>query len=101
MQAPLPFVRSWWDASAAHWGDPLRTRNRMADGLILSKHLIGRQRGDVVAQLGEPPPTDYMSDWDLAYNLGAERGIFAIDSEWLVVRIGGDGTVTEAAILID
>jgi hypothetical protein len=33
--------------------------------------------------------------------LGAERGLFSIDNEWLVVRIGDDGRVAEASIVRD
>ena len=36
----------------------------------------------------EPRSTEYFRDWSLVYNLGRERGFMAIDSEWLVVRIG-------------
>ena len=45
--------------------------------------------------LGEPPKTNYFSDWDVVYWLGPERGLAGIDSEWLIVRIGEDGRVAE------
>jgi hypothetical protein len=51
--------------------------------------------------LGEPPASEYFKEWDIAYNLGAERGLFSIDSEWLVIRLNNSGVVTEAAIVRD
>lgn len=35
--------------------------------------------------LGEPSPPGHFKDWDVTYNLGAERGFFSIDSELLVI----------------
>jgi len=102
-QAPLPLIRAWW-ASPHEYPDPLRVRNRIASGLILSGQLIGRHREDVVALLGEPLPTEYMgawSEWSLVYDLGVERGLIVIDDECLVLRISANGTVTEAEILTD
>lgn len=97
--APLPFVAGWWTAQA--WDDPLHKRHRIADGLLLAGRLVGRSRTEVVAFLGEPSPTAYFDDWQLVYNLGAERGWLSIDSEWLVMRTAGDGRIVEAAIVRD
>jgi hypothetical protein len=99
--APLPLVQTWWRAGEAHWNDTWHRRGRMADWLVMSHALIGKTRAQVVAQLGEPPSTDYFRDWTLVYNLGAERGFVSIDSEWLVLRIGADGRVQEVRILRD
>ena len=51
--------------------------------------------------LGEPPTTEYFTDWNLVYNLGAERGFLSIDSEWLVLRTDQSGVVIQAAIVRD
>jgi hypothetical protein len=42
-----------------------------------------------VALLGEPPKTEYFKEFDLVYYLGPERGFMGIDSEWLVLKLGG------------
>jgi hypothetical protein len=97
--APLPFVASWW--SSVEWGDDWHRRQRIADGLLLRGALVGKSRTEIVDLLGEPPPTPYFADWSLVYNLGSERSFIGIDSEWLVLRIGSTGVVTEAAIVRD
>ena len=73
----------------------------MADRLLASDALIGKTRPEVVAWLGEPPRTGYFADWDLVYRLGIERGLFPIDSEWLVLRLDARGRVAEARIVTD
>jgi hypothetical protein len=95
---PLPFDRVRWDATT-DWQD--KTRHRMADGLLESGRLIGKSRAEIVNLLGEPPPTNYFDEFELVYELGQERGLFGIDSEWLVMRIGATGTVSEALLATD
>ncbi len=98
---PLPFVESWWNAKNYEWNDTLHKRARIADRLISSDVLIGKSRTEIVQILGEPPPPEYFRDWDMVYNLGAERGYFSIDSEWLAIRLGKSGHATEAIIFRD
>jgi hypothetical protein len=99
--APLPFVESWWNANNYEWNDSLHKRARIADRLISSDALIGKSRTEIVQMLGEPPPPEYFREWDMVYNLGAERGFISIDSEWLVIRLGSTGNATQATILRD
>ncbi len=73
----------------------------MADRLLSDGALIGLTRAELVGMLGEPPKTNYFSDWDVVYWLGPERGLAGIDSEWLIVRIGEDGRVAEARLVTD
>jgi outer membrane protein assembly factor BamE (lipoprotein component of BamABCDE complex) len=73
----------------------------MADGLLLTNRLLGMTREQVVALLGPPPATNYFSEWDLVYQLGLQRSFIAIDSEWLVIRLGSNGRVQEARIVVD
>jgi hypothetical protein len=89
--------------SEARWKDPARRDQRvtMVSALLLIHRLEGRTRGEVVELLGEPTDTDYFADWDLVYWLGDERGLFGIDSEWLVIRLGPDGRVSEHDVLTD
>ena len=73
----------------------------MADRLLARGTLLGKSRAEVVAMLGEPPETEYFREWHLVYRLGPERGLFGIDSEWLVLRIREDGRVAECRIVTD
>jgi outer membrane protein assembly factor BamE (lipoprotein component of BamABCDE complex) len=98
LYAGIPF-------DSAAWRDELSIRDgareKMADRLVGRQTLRGKTRGEVISLLGEPPATDYFSDWDLVYLLGPERGFISIDSEWLVVRFGQNGRVTEYQIVRD
>jgi hypothetical protein len=97
---PLPFVRSWWQAD--DWLDPLHKRHRIADGLLLTGALVGKSRAEIVAMLGQPTETNpFSAEWSLVYMLGSERGLFAIDSEWLAMRLDVTDSVTQAAIIAD
>lgn len=87
----------WSDTAQIESG----VRLGMADRLLSDGVLVGRTRAEVVAMLGEPPPTGYFAEWDLVYWLGPERGYISIDSEWLVARLGSDGRVTEARLVRD
>ena len=73
----------------------------MADWLVSSHGLPGKNRSELVAMLGAPPETGYFRDWDLVYPLGAERGLFSIDSEWLVVRLDQSGDAIDARVVTD
>lgn len=88
---------AWQDETLVEQG----VRLEMADRLIARGTLVGRTRTEVVEVLGEPPRTAYFADWDLVYWLGPERGFFSIDSEWLVLRLGADGRVTNNRIVRD
>ena len=56
---------------------------------------------EIISVLGTAPPTDYFREYDFVYWLGPERGLFGIDSEWLVLKYGADGRVTEYRIVTD
>lgn len=87
-----PFDRTaWQDLSRIDSG----VRLGMADRLIARSTLIGDSRDEVIELLGQDPPTGYFQEWDLVYRLGPERGLFPMDSEWLVLRFGPNGRVSE------
>ena len=69
--------------------------------MLESGSLVGKSRAEVVNLLGEPPPTNYFDEFGLVYELGQERGLFGIDSEWLVMRIDATGTISEALLVTD
>lgn len=98
---PLPFAPSWWAVEDFDLNERFHLRHRIADSLVASSRLEGKTREEIVALLGEPPQTDYFSDWDLVYGLGMERGLFSIDGEWLVIRLDASGRAIEARIVRD
>jgi hypothetical protein len=74
---------------------------RMADWMVLSRGLLGMTREEVTSLLGGTPATGIFTEWDLVYRLGAERGFFSIDSEWLVLKFDRSGHAIDATILRD
>jgi hypothetical protein len=88
---------AWQDEGQVQQG----IRLGMADRLIARGTLKAMTRNEVVKLLGEPPKTDYFSDWDLVYWLGPERGFISVDSEWLVLRLGTDERVVDCRIVRD
>lgn len=89
------FDAQLWREST-RYGDTARVE--MVDSLIGSGRLDGLTRSQVLDLLGPPSTDGYFREWDLVYRLGDERGLFAIDSEWLVIRIGSGGRVSEYRI---
>ena len=107
--APVPEDRcpghEQFDAGA--WRDTLQAyselapRGCMVDDLLRRTKLVGMHRDEVVRLLGEPARTGYFDRGDLVYWLGPERGLFSIDSEWLVMKLDRAGLVIEATIMTD
>jgi hypothetical protein len=95
----LAFDSAVWKASLSTQDDPIRLR--MVDDLLRRYRLRGMRQDELIALLGDPPKTDYFSDYQIVYWLGPERGFISIDSEWLAVRIGPDQRVTDARIVRD
>lgn len=89
------------------WQDSVRVysalapRGCMVDDLLARIQLKGMDKGSIIRLLGVPQPTEYFSDYDFVYWLGPERGLFSIDSEWLVLRLDSTGVVTEARLVTD
>jgi hypothetical protein len=101
LRGPLPFVDSWWRAGAEDWADPYKKRHRIADGLLLTDSLIGKNRDDIVQMLGVPPDAKRLRDGVLVYPLGAQRGFASVDSEWLVILLDANGIAFEARLVHD
>jgi hypothetical protein len=90
---------SWRGKQGAPWDD--RTRQRMVDDLRESGRLDHLTPTECVALLGEPSERRWGQDehtW--AWRLGPDRGI-GIDSEWLCVRFGPGGRVTDHFLWTD
>lgn len=76
-------------------------RLTMADDLIRSGMLQDKTMAEIVTLIGPPTDTSYFATWDMVYYLGPERGVFRIDSEWLVLKFGPDGRATEIQLVRD
>ena len=98
----LVFDAKAWRNKAADAGDDWPTRLRMVDSLMDRRLLDGRTRSQVVELLGPTDDTSKWRDWDLVYHLGPERkGLFRIDSEWLVIRLDSSRTVASYRLVAD
>jgi hypothetical protein len=79
---------------------PRGLRVHMVDDLLHQQTLMGMPRQQVDSLLGVPPKTGYFRDYEYVYWLGPERGLFSIDSEWLVLKFDHD-VVSEARVVTD
>ena len=73
----------------------------MADRIVAWRLLDGKTRIQVTEMLGEPPKTDYFTEWEMVYWLGPERGFMSIDSEWLLIKFTSDAIVSEYRLARD
>jgi hypothetical protein len=97
----MSFDSNAWRARSMH-GDPAwPTRLRIVDDLMASRALQRIQRNQVESLLGPGDQTDKWRDWDLVYWLGPERGLFRIDSEWLVIRFDPGSRVPDVQLVRD
>lgn len=74
----------------AKWRDADLTSRARADMLtdFLARHpLKGMSRREVIAFLGPPTTTDTWRRADMTYVLGSEGSYFAIDNEWLFIKL--------------
>lgn len=76
-------------------------RHEMAPRMVAWNSLVGLPRAEVVEMLGDPSRTGASQGDDLKYRVGNERSLFALDSEWLLVRFGTDDRVREARLVTD
>jgi hypothetical protein len=76
-------------------------RLRMVDNLLKTHDLHGWDRSRVVAFLGKPDMTNWNREGQLVYHLGPERGLFRIDSEWLVITLDDNRKVTDYTLARD
>jgi hypothetical protein len=98
----LAFDAKAWRGRSADAGDDWPTRLRMVDSLMDRRLLDGRTQPQVVELLGPADDTSKWREWDLVYRLGPERkGLFRIDSEWLVIRLDSRRTVVSYRIVAD
>lgn len=88
--------------STSKWlGNP-EERTAIVDDLLEKYELVGMSEENVLSLLGEPD-NDYgyfNADNRYVYYMGAERGLFGIDSEWLILDFM-DGVVSDSYITTD
>lgn len=97
---PMPFNSSVWKANEAIYSIE-SIRLRMVDDLLKSHPLIGLTRAEVEALLGPADETEYFNSFDMVYVLGPERHPFAVDCEWLLIKLDPGGHVSEAVLGTD
>jgi len=90
------FNSAKWKAQAER-----NLRVQMIESLQWSYTLKGMRRAEILSLLGPPDDTSYFREWDYVYWLGDERDLLSIDSEWLVLRFGKNGRVSEWAVVRD
>ena len=68
------------------WREDPDNRTQIVDDLLERYELVGMTDNKVVSLLGKPgTDASYNPEDRYVYRLGNERGLFAIDSEWLVI----------------
>ena len=96
----IPFDSELWKNEPMGVEEPVR--QPMADRLIAQRTLRNMTRQEVIAMLGPPSArSEFSIEWDASYYLGAERGVFSIDDEWLVVYFDAEDRVSAYFIATD
>lgn len=88
--------------SEEKWREAPGERVNIVDSLLSKHDLIGMTEKEVTALLGENDnDSGYFSkDGRYVYYLGPERGLFSIDSEWLLIDFS-DGKVSDFSLTTD
>ena len=91
------------DFSSGAWVADPNKRIELLDDLIDSGKLDNLSKEQVIAMLGQPEQgCKYFTNTkrDMIYFLGPERGLFSIDSEWLLIWFD-NGKVNKYELAID
>ncbi len=68
------------------WLNDPDNRTAIVDDLLANYPLIGMTEQEILDLLGKQSNTSYFkADNRFVYRLGDERGLFSIDSEWLLI----------------
>ena len=95
-----PFDAEGWREGGGE-DTPTPVRLQMVEWLTRSGRLDGLTRPEVAGLLGPADRDTSLRDWDMVYRLGPERGTMSIDLEWLVIRFGPDGRVSDYRVVTD
>ena len=74
------------------WIEEPENRTRIVDDLLADHELPGMTRAEVLDLLGDHDNEAgyFAQEGRMVYWLGPERGLFSIDSEWLILDFDGD-----------
>jgi hypothetical protein len=90
------FDPEWKQTSASH-----TVRQEMVDDLLEKKLKLGMPMNEVHWLIGPPDVDPYFKPGDWTYFLGRERGMFAIDNEWLSIEFDELGCVSQVRLATD
>ena len=94
----------WRSDESLETNDNQITLSQKMLGDLVENHLIGRERSEVIAILGEPSSKmDPDSEGSaLSYPTGSERSSYMrIDSEWLLIEFDSSGKSIKYSIRVD
>ena len=81
--------------SSSRWIQFPDERTKMVSDMLEKNDLTGKTREEIKDLLGDETKTGYFKSNDnCVYYLGAERGLFSIDSEWLVITFANNKVVS-------
>lgn len=84
------------------WISKPTERVEMVDNLFSEVGLNRMSKAEIASLLGEQEEEVYFKEQNnLVYYLGDERGLFSIDSEWLVIWFDNKNKVMDYEIKID
>ncbi|UNL86825.1 hypothetical protein [Priestia koreensis] len=84
------------------WNNHPEERVDMVDNLLEEVTLKGKTKSEITTLLGKQDPKAYFKKpTNLVYYLGDERGIFSIDSEWLIISFSDKGIVDHYEVTTD
>jgi hypothetical protein len=95
------FDEAGWKANETGEDIMWPPRLRMVDDLLATRDLRGWDRSRVVKLLGKPDMTNWNREGQMVYLLGPERGLFSVDSEWLVITLDDKGKVAGCMLARD
>lgn len=100
----LKFDARIWssESSSGYVPNDFSPRQKML-GDVVRNVIQDKSRNEIEKALGPSLETGYFSssERDLIYVLGAERGFFGIDSEWLLIWVDDEGQFERYAIYTD
>lgn len=98
----MSFDAAAWQRSWSELEEAPTVRQRMVEDVI-GGVLPGKSRQDIERLLGQSRQTPYFKETgrDLIYKLGPERGVFSIDSEWLLIWLDDRGRFRIAETVTD
>ena len=92
------FIQSQWMDTTLSRGK-LAVRGCMVDDLLDRHELRGMTREQVIGLIGAPDSVRDLTDFDMVYWLGPQRGLIGTDSEYLVMKLDKSKHVTSVELI--